>query len=99
VRSKGFVRDVGFVVAVIMAVSFHLVLGYLYLASGLAVPIVVVALMLIWWAFLGWRVIHFAGDGSWWVLVPPMVALVTLLVVLSVGGRYLGWTAQVSAAS
>jgi hypothetical protein len=92
-RSTGFVRDVTFVVAVVFAVSFHLVLGYLYLASGLAVPVVVVILMLAWWGFLGWRVIVFAGRGSWWVLVPPLVALVTWMVVLSVGDRYLGWTA------
>jgi hypothetical protein len=92
-RGTGFVRDVTFVVSVVFAVSFHLVLGYFYLASGLAVPIVVVVLLLAWWAFLGWRVIHFAGRGSWWVLVPPLVALVTWMVVLSVGERYLGWTA------
>lgn len=92
-RGTSFVRDAAFVVAVIVAVSFHLVLGYLYLASGLVVPIVVLILMLAWWAFLGWRVIHFAGNGSWWVLVPPMVALATWMIVLSVGDRYLGWGA------
>jgi hypothetical protein len=92
-QGTGFVRDVGFVVAVVLAVSLHLVLGYFYLVSGLVVPIVVVLLMLAWWALLGWRMIHFASRRSWWVVVPPVVALVTWLVVLSVGDRYLGWTA------
>ncbi len=89
----GFVRDAGFVIAVIIAVSVHLVLGYLYLASVLVVPVVVVILMLVWWAFLGWRTFAFAVNRSWWVLVPPTVAIVTWMVVLSVGDRYLGWSA------
>ena len=92
-RGTGFFRDAAFVVAVIIAVSVHLVLGYLYLASFLVVPVVVVILMLTWWGFLGWRTFSFASNGSWWVLVPPLVALVTWMVVLSVGDRYLGWSA------
>jgi hypothetical protein len=71
----------------------HLVVGYVYLISGLAVPFYALLPLWAWWLFLVVTLVRLAIRGSWWVVAVPVVAAVTWILVVLGGGELLGWTA------
>jgi hypothetical protein len=91
--SSDVLRDTAWVVMVVLAVSLHVVLGYLYAVSGLAVPLPVVLLLLVWWGVLTWWLIRWVRARSWWAALPPVLALATWVLVVLGGGTLLGWSA------
>lgn len=69
-----------------------LAVGYVYVASGLVVPGPWVLLLWALWIVMArdaWR--H--RRRPWRVLATPVVAAVVWVVVVSLGGALLGWTA------
>jgi hypothetical protein len=81
-----------FVVAVLAGV-LHLVVGFYYLAGGLVIPGYVLIPLWVVWFLLGWWLVTLALRKSWWTPLPPVVAAVLFVVVLTVGEQVLGWTA------
>jgi hypothetical protein len=79
-------------VAVVAGVA-HLLIGYVYLVSGLGVPGYALIPLWVWWLFLAWRLVRFALLRSWWTAVIPLVAAATWVLVVLGGGELLGWTA------
>lgn len=85
-------RRAGQVIAQTFGVLLHLAIGTFYLAAGLVAPLWGVAVLWVVWvafAVLMWRwrrhpgrvlAIPFAAAGIWWV-------------VITLGDRFLGWTA------
>lgn len=84
-------RAVGPLVVAAVSGVVHLVVGYFYLVSGLVAPLWAVLLLLVWWVVLAWLLLRLALRGSWWTPAVPLVAIVTWLAVLSVGGAFLDW--------
>jgi hypothetical protein len=76
-----------------LSAAAHLVVGVLYLASGLFAPLWAVAVLAVWWLLLAVQLSRLALRGSWWTPAVPVVAFATWYVVLTVGERVLGWTA------
>jgi hypothetical protein len=79
-------------VAVLAAVA-HVVVGYLYLVSGLAVPVYALLPMWVCWALLAAWLGWLAYRASWWTPVVPIVAFGIWYLTLTLGDRFLGWTA------
>jgi hypothetical protein len=71
----------------------HLLVGYVYLISGLVVPFYALLPLWAWWLFLLVTLVRLAIRGSWWVLAVPGVAAVTWILVVLGGGELLDWTA------
>ena len=82
-----------FVVAVTLAAVLHLLVGFLYLVSGLAVPGYALIPLWVWWILLTVVMVRLATRRSWWSLAVPVVAFATWKVVLLFGDLVLGWTA------
>ena len=80
-------------VAAAVAAVLHVLLGYLYLVSGLAVPFYALLPLWAWWFVLAHRLVLLAQRRSPWVLAVPVVAAGTWFVVVLLGGELLGWTA------
>ncbi len=76
-----------------VAIGMHLVMGVPYAASGLLAPGWAVALLAVWWLVLGGVLLLLAARRSLFVLVVPLVALLTWVAVVSAGDAWLGWTA------
>ena len=79
--------------AVVLAVVAQLLVGFLYLVSGLAVPGYALIPLWFWWLLLTTLMMRWALQRSWWALAVPVIAFVTWQVVLLLGDRFLGWTA------
>ncbi|HLM06249.1 MAG TPA: hypothetical protein VK402_13795 [Blastococcus sp.] len=79
-------------VAALSGVALLLV-GFLYLVSGLAVPGYALIPLWIWWFVQAWYLVRLAARGSWWTPLVPVVALVSWWAVLMIGGNLLNWTA------
>lgn len=86
-------RDVAVLVLAALAGVAHLGVGFLMLVSGLAVPLYVVAVLLLEWAALTVVLLRLVQRRSWWTPAVPMVGIVSWWVVLSVGSAIFGWTA------
>jgi hypothetical protein len=86
-------RTIGPLVAAVVAGVAHLLVGYVYLISGLVVPFYALLPLWAWWIFLVVTLVRLAIRGSWWVLAVPAVAAVTWIVVVLGGGELLNWTA------
>ena len=71
----------------------HLLVGYIYLVSGLVVPFYALLPLWAWWLFLAVTLVRLAIRASWWVLAVPLAAAVTWVLVVLGGGELLGWTA------
>lgn len=71
----------------------HLVVGYLYLAAGLVVPVPWLVVFLIAWVALLVAAIYLLGRHPLWVLAVPVLALGILIGGVSLGGVLLGWSA------
>jgi hypothetical protein len=69
----------------------HLLVGYLYLASGLVVPGYALVPLWIWWAVQAWFLVRLARRSSWWTPLVPLVALTSWWLVLTLGESLLGW--------
>jgi hypothetical protein len=69
----------------------HLVVGFYYLAGGLVIPGYVLIPLWMVWFLLGWWLVTLARRNSWWTPLPPAVAAVLFLVVLTTGEQVLGW--------
>ena len=79
--------------AAALAGVLHLLVGYIYLISGLAVPFYALLPLWLWWLVLAFWLVRLAVQRSVWVLAVPVVAGGTWLVVVLFGGELLGWTA------
>jgi hypothetical protein len=91
--ATGTARDAGPVVVAVLAGALHLVIGYFYLISGLAVPFYALLPLWVWWFVLAYLLVRCALRGSWWTAIIPVVAAATWFVVVFGGGTLLGWTA------
>lgn len=79
--------------AVALAAVAQLLVGFLYLVSGLAVPGYALIPLWLWWGLLTALMIRWALRRSWWAVAVPVVAYVTWKIVLLAGDALLGWTA------
>lgn len=76
-----------------LGVALMVVVGWMYLVSGLVAPMwAVIALLVVWGVIFGFAIKVWARH-PWWVLAAPLVALAVWFVTLWVGGEFLGWTA------
>ena len=84
----------GWPVILLAAVSgvTMLLVGYLYLVSGLGVPGYALILLWIWWFVQAWYLVRLAARGSWWTPLVPAVAFASWWLVLMVG-YVLDWQA------
>jgi hypothetical protein len=71
----------------------HLVVGVFYLSSGLVAPGWAIAVLLVWWVLLAVQLSRLALRGSWWTPAVPVVAFATWWLALTLGERFLDWTA------
>ena len=76
-----------------LAGLLHLVVGIFYLSSGLVAPAWAIAVLLLWWVLLAVLLSRLALRGSWWTPAVPVVAFASWWLVLTLGERFLGWTA------
>lgn len=86
-------RSPAVIVAAVVAGAAHLVVGFFYLISGLAVPGYALLPLWVWWGVLTAVLIRLAVRGSWWTLAVPVVAFATWWLVLTFGDAVLSWTA------
>lgn len=77
----------------LVGIAAHLVVGYFYLASGLVVPPVWVAVFIIIWMALLVVAIVLLRRHPLWVLLIPVIALAVLIGGVTLGGALLGWQA------
>ena len=71
----------------------HLVVGFFYAVSGLAIPLYALAPLWIFWIALAFYLLKLAIRRSWWTPAVPVVAAVVLIVTAFLGDALLGWTA------
>jgi hypothetical protein len=86
-------REAGPLAVAAVAGVAHLLIGYIYLVSGLAVPGYALIPLWIWWFLLAGLLVGLASRRSWWSAVIPFVAAATWVLVVLGGGELLGWTA------
>jgi hypothetical protein len=80
------------VLALVLGFTLHLVVGFVYAASGLVVP--VPWLFALWALWGGLAAVAVARRRQpLFVLLIPFVALALLLVITSLGGYFLHWQA------
>ncbi len=84
-------RSRGPLVVAAVAAVLHLVVGFYYLAGGLVIPGYVLYPLWAVWIGLAWWLVALARRNSWWTPLPPVVAAVLFLVVITVGEQMLGW--------
>ena len=70
-----------------------LVIGFVYLTSGLVAPVWAVAGLLIFWVILVVLGLRWFREHPWRLLALPVIAVLMWLVVITLGERLLGWTA------
>jgi hypothetical protein len=76
-----------------VGIAGHLVVGYLYLAAGLAAPLYGVLIFWVIWAALLAFALWLLRRSPAWALAVPLVALGVLYGGLALGGSLLGWSA------
>jgi hypothetical protein len=81
------------IVAAVVAALSHLVVGVLYISSGLVAPLWAVVFLLAVWAGFAVALGLLARRRTYWVLAVPVLALVVWATVVGFGGAWLGWTA------
>lgn len=86
-------RELGRTVAAGVAAIAMLVVGIVYVTSGLVMPGWAVAGMLVIWLLLLWYGVRLLHARSYEVLLIPLVAAGLWLLVLWLGGTFLDWTA------
>lgn len=86
-------RPVGPLLLAVPAGVAHLVVGYFYLVSGLAIPLYAwLPLQLLWLVLATWLV-RLAILRSWWTPAVPLIAAAVLVLTALLGDALLGWTA------
>jgi hypothetical protein len=76
-----------------LAAAAHLVVGFFYAVSGLAVPLYALAPLWMLWVASAFYLLKLAIRRSWWTPVVPVAAAAVLVVTAVVGDAFLGWTA------
>jgi hypothetical protein len=76
-----------------IGLTLHIVIGWLYLTSGLVAPFWAVGLLMVVWTALLVGVIRFWRSRPWLVLATPFLAFLIWVGVLTLGERLLDWTA------
>ena len=76
-----------------LSAAAHLVVGVFYLSSGLVAPAWAIAVLLAWWVLLAVQLSRLGLRGSWWTPAVPVVAYATWWLGLTLGQRFLDWTA------
>jgi hypothetical protein len=76
-----------------MGIVGHVVVLFLYVISGLAVPVWAVGVLLVIWVGLLAVAIALLRTRPPWTLVVPVGAVAIWLAVVSAGDAWLGWTA------
>ena len=71
----------------------HLLVGYVYLVSGLVVPGYALLPLWAWWFVLAWVLVRLAVRRSWWSAAIPFIAAATWFAVVFGGGALLDWQA------
>jgi hypothetical protein len=89
----GTAREAGPLAVAAVAGVAHLLIGYIYLVSGLAVPGYALIPLWVWWFVLSGLLVRLAVRRSWWSAAIPFVATATWVLVVLGGGELLGWTA------
>ena len=76
-----------------LAAAAHLVVGFFYAVSGLAIPLYALVPLWILWVALAFWLLKLAIRRSWWTPAVPLVAAAVLVLTAVVGDAYLGWVA------
>ncbi len=76
-----------------LAGAAHLVVGFFYAVSGLAIPLYALAPLWIFWIALAFYLLKLAIRRSWWTPAVPVVAAAVLVLTAVIGDAFLGWTA------
>ena len=76
-----------------LAGAAHLVIGFFYAVSGLAIPLYALAPLWIFWVAAAFYLLKLAIRRSWWTPAVPVAAAVVLVVTAVLGDAFLGWTA------
>ena len=76
-----------------LAGAAHLVVGFFYAVSGLAIPLYVLAPLWIFWVAAAFYLLKLAIRRSWWTPAVPVVAAGVLVLTAVIGDAFLGWTA------
>ncbi|HZI98392.1 MAG TPA: hypothetical protein VFD41_12785 [Actinomycetales bacterium] len=82
-----------YIALVVLAAVLQLVVGWLYLVSGLVVPGAFIVALLVFWVAQVVVGVRLVGRRSPWVVAVPVVGFLTWLALLWFGGEILGWTA------
>lgn len=80
-------------VVIALGLIAYIATGFLYLVSGLVVPLGWLILLLAIWLAGLWLTTLQVARWSWWALAGAPVALVVWWVYVTLGGALLGWTA------
>ncbi len=76
-----------------LAAAAHLVVGFFYAVSGLAIPLYALVPLCVLWVALALWLLRLAIRRSWWTPAVPVVAAAVLVLAATAGGAFLGWTA------
>jgi phosphoglycerol transferase MdoB-like AlkP superfamily enzyme len=76
-----------------LAVVGMLIVGFLYLVSGLAVPAWGLVILFAVWIALAWYGVRLARSRSFLVLLLPVIAVAFWVALVWFGGAVLGWQA------
>ena len=76
-----------------LAAVAHLVVGYFYVVSGLAVPLYALLPLWLLWLVLALVLIRLAILRSWWTPLVPVGAAALLVGAVVAGGSVVGWQA------
>lgn len=80
-------------VLVALGLLAYIATGFLYLVSGLVVPLGWLVLLLAIWLAGLWITTLQVARWSWWALAGAPIALVVWWAYVTLGGALLGWTA------
>lgn len=78
---------------VMLGLLGYIATGFVYLISGLVVPIGFLILLLAFWLVGLWITATYVARWSWWVLASGPLALSFWWAYVTLGGAFLGWTA------
>ncbi|CCG04069.1 hypothetical protein [Blastococcus saxobsidens] len=76
-----------------LAAVAHLVVGYFYVVSGLAVPLYALLPLWLLWLVLALVLIRLTVLRSWWTPLVPVGAAALLVGTVVAGDSLLGWQA------
>ena len=89
----GTARRLGPLLLAALAAAAHVVVGYFYVVSGLAVPLYALLPLWLLWLVLALVLIRLAILRSWWTLLIPVGAAALLVGTVVAGSSVFGWHA------